>query len=359
MMKGLILAGGHGTRIRPITHTGPKQLIPIANKPVLYYIIEDLVESGVRDIGVIVGYTEDRIRTIKNSLGDGSRWDCKITYIEQDAPRGLAHAVWIAQDFLKTDDFIVYLGDNILNENLTNFIEEFKISGADVSLLISEHSNPGRFGVVEINGDEVVGMEEKPKSPKSNFVITGVYIFKKSIFDFIKILKPSDRGELELTHAIQKIAESKNHKVIHHIVSNWWDDAGTSDDILHANHMMLSKMKNDVKGKIEDGAVIIGNVSIGKFSLIKKDVKIRGPAIIGDNCVIENSYIGPYTSIGDNTKMTSGEIESSIVMSDCIINIGNSKIVDSLIGKNCILGKSDILPKGVRLVIGEDSRIKI
>ncbi len=359
-MKGLILAGGLGTRLRPLTHTGPKQLIPIANKPVLHYIVEDMAKAGIVDIGIVVGYTEERINSIKESLGDGSRWSVRITYIEQDAPRGLAHAVWIAKGFLGVDDFIVYLGDNILKEGIERFVEEFEKGRTDVSLLISKHQNPRKFGVVEINGNEVIGVEEKPASPKSDYVITGIYIFRNSVFGYIDGLKPSARGELELTHVIQKVIESKKHTVACHKVSGWWDDAGTADDVLRANHAILSDTIRNIAGCIETGAAVIGNVELGENSTIKSGAVVRGPAKIGVNCVIgEGAYIGPYTSVGDNTVIENGEIDSCIIMGDSKINLGGKKMVDSLLGRRVTISYRHSLPKGYKFVVGEDSEISV
>ncbi|MBI2971119.1 MAG: glucose-1-phosphate thymidylyltransferase [Candidatus Aenigmarchaeota archaeon] len=359
-MKGLILAGGLGKRLRPLTHTGPKQLIPIANKPVLHYIVEDIAEAGIVDIGVVVGYTAERINSIKESLGDGSKWGVRITYIEQDAPRGLAHAVWISKGFIGNDDFVVYLGDNILKEGIVRFVEEFEKGRADVSLLISKHQHPEKFGIVEINGDEVIGVEEKPVNPKSDYVITGVYIFQNSVFGYIDGLKPSGRGELELTHVVQKVIESKKHSVVCHKVSGWWDDAGTADDVLRANHVILSDTARNIMGRIETGAVVTGNVELGKNSTIKSGAVVRGPVIIGENCVIgEGAYIGPYTSIGDNTIIENGEIDSCIIMGDSKINLGGKKMVDSLMGRRVTVSCRHSIPKGYKFIVGEDSEISV
>ena len=359
-MRGLILAGGLGKRLRPLTHTGPKQLIPIANKPVLHYCIEDLVNAGIKDIGIIVGYTEDRINTIKESVGDGSKWGAKVTYIEQDAPRGLAHAVWISKDFLKNDDFVVYLGDNILKGGIKHFVEEFKKSNAEASILLCKVDNPEKFGIATLDEkDRIIEVEEKPKKPKTNYAIVGVYLFKPIIFEHIKNLKPSLRNELELTHVIQSLIESK-HKIISHFVNGWWDDAGTTDDILHANYIMLNDIQSsEIRGTVEKNAKIIGNIKIDEGSIVRNGSLIKGPVIIGKNCDIgENVYIGPYSSIGDNTKIISGEIESSIIIGDSVIDC-KGKIVDSLIGKHSNVVSSDKLPKGYKIIIGENSELKL
>ena len=359
-MRGLILAGGLGKRLRPLTHTGPKQLVPIANKPVLHYCIEDLVNAGIKDIGIIVGYTEDRINTIKESVGDGSKWGAKITYLEQDAPRGLAHAVWIAKDFLKNDDFAVYLGDNILKGGIKHFVEEFKKSDAEASILLCKTDKPEKFGIATLDEKgRIIEVEEKPKKPKTNYAIVGVYLFKPIIFEYIKNLKPSTRNELELTHVIQALIESK-HKIISHFVNGWWDDTGTTDDILHANYIMLNDIQSsEIRGTVEKNAKIIGNIKIDEGSIVRNGSLIKGPVIIGKNCDIgENVYIGPYSSIGDNTKIISGEIESSIIIGDSVIDC-KGKIVDSLIGKHSNVISSDKLPKGYKIITGENSELKL
>ena len=359
-MKGLILAGGLGTRLRPITHTGPKQLIPVANKPVLYYGIEDMKAAGITDIGIIVGYTKKRIQKIMDSVGDGSKWGVNIHYIEQDAPRGLAHAIGIAEDFIGNDDFVVHLGDNIFKEGITGHIDYFKKSDANGCLVLAEHEKPEKFGTALINEEgKVIDVEEKPEKPRSNLVITGLYLFKPDIFKFIKKVKPSNRGELEITHAIEKMIKSKNHKVMSQVISEWWDDTGNVESILRANRLVLTDIKPSNKGTVEENVKIMGNVRIEKGSVIKKGCVISGPVIIGENCVIgPNSYIGPYTSIGENTKLLAGEIESSIVIGDAEIDF-KGKIVDSLIGKNVTISHANTLPQGNRFIVGENSIIRL
>lgn len=354
-MKGLILAGGLGKRLRPLTHAGPKQLIPIANRPVLHYVIEDLVASGISDIGIIVGYSTERINAIKDACGDGSKWGAKITYIEQDAPRGLAHAVWTARDFLGHDSFVMYLGDNIISGGIGKFVKEFEASHADASLLLAKSRTPERFGVAEIKENRIINVEEKPARPKSDTVIVGVYIFRPVIMKYINGLKPSARNELEITHAIQELLAGGG-KVFHHIISGWWDDTGTGEDVLHANEMILSTIKSHNAGTIEQGAVVQGAVEIGKGTVIRNGAKIIGPVKIGDNCTIINACIGPYTSVGDSSEIISGTVESSIVMSSCVIDIGTKKISGSLLGKNSKIRNGKNIMK---LMIGEDSEISV
>jgi glucose-1-phosphate thymidylyltransferase len=359
-MKGLVLAGGLGTGLRPLTHTGPKQLIPVANKPVLFYGIEDMMEAGIREISIIVGYTEERINILKNAIGDGSRWGVKITYIRQDAPRGLAHAVYCAKDFMGDDAFVVHLGDNILKGGITKYVKDFENSDYDAAILLSEVEEPWKYGVATLNEKgEVIDLEEKPEKPKSNFVIVGVYFFKPAIFKAIEKIKPSKRGELELTSAIRELMISKNHKVKSYFTTDWWDDTGTAEALLRANHVILSDLKSsDIKGKVEDGVSIMGNASIGEGSLIKRGSMVRGPVIIGKNCTIAQAYIGPYTSIGDNTTIIGGEIESSVVIGDTRIEC-EKRIVDSLIGRHSIITSSGPPLRGYRMIIGESSKIQI
>lgn len=359
-MKGLILAGGLGKRLRPLTHTGPKQLIPIANKPVMYYAMEHLKNAGITDVGMIVGYTGERINKIKDAMGDGSHWDAKITYIEQDAPRGIAHAIGIAEDFIGNEPFLVYLGDNMLKGGVKEFVNNFLKSDCDASILLSESKTPEKFGVAELDGGgRLIGVEEKPKPPKSNLVVTGIYLFRPSVFKVIKDLQPSWRNEFEITTTIDKMIKSSEHKVSTHVVDGWWDDAGGPGDVLRANRLILDELKPYNKGQIEKDVKLIGKIAIGEGTIIKSGSVIRGPVIIGKNCEVgPKTYIGPYTSVGDNTKIINGEIESSIIIGDTVIEI-NGKIVDSLIGRHSNIVSSDTLPKGYKFIVGENSSLSL
>ncbi len=358
-MKGLILSGGHGTRLRPITHTKQKQLIPIANKPILFYVIEDLVKAGITDIGIITGPNNMQI---VDTVGDGSRWNSRITYIEQESPLGLAHAVKTAKDFLKDEDFIMYLGDNLLNDNISEFAINFQNSEADASILLTPVKDPCNFGVAKLNKKgEVIQLIEKPKKPESNLAVVGVYAFRKSIFKAIEHIKPSARGELEITDAIQWLLEH-SHKVKSDLVEGWWKDTGKADSLLEANHLILdSKIETLNKGKTEEGAIISGRVNIGEGTVIKKGACIRGPVVIGQNCFIGNNvFIGPFSSLGNNVEVMKGEIEYSILLANTKINT-NHKIVDSLIGENCTIVSEGTVPmnRGNKLVIGDNSNIKL
>lgn len=358
-MKGIILAGGLGTRLRPLSYTGPKQLVPIANKPVLHYIIEDLKDAGVTDIGVIVGYTPERINAIKESLGTGERWGVNITYIEQDAPRGLAHAVGIAKEFIGDQDFVVYLGDNIIRPGIRRIVEEFKHNGSHASLLLAESETPQKFGTAIIEGSKIVDVEEKPANPRSNLVITGVYLFKPIIFDMIKNVKPGKNGELQITDAIKMLVHSPEHKVGFQLIEDWWDDTGTAESVLRANHLILSEMKHKIEGNVHNSCKMLGNVQVGSGTIIKEDCVLRGPIKIGKNCLIgPNAYIGPYTSIGDSVVITNGDIDSSVILSNTHIDF-NDKIIDSLIGEDVKIISKETLPKGYKLLLGKSSEVRL
>jgi glucose-1-phosphate thymidylyltransferase len=357
-MKGLVLSGGSGSRLRPLTHTGPKQLIPVANKPVLQYVIEDLREAGITDIGVILG--NNGKEQVIAELKDGRQYGVSITYVEQGAPLGIAHAVQCAREFIGNDNFIVYLGDNMLKDGVKGLVDEFMQGGYDAAISLQAVPNPRQFGVAELDeGGHVVGLEEKPKVPKSNYALVGVYLFTPVIFEMIKQIKPSWRNELEITDAIQKLLDN-HHKVRSHVVTGWWKDTGKPEDILDVNRLVLDELKPVVRGSIEPGASVSGRVSLGENSVIRAGCVVRGPVAIGDNCTVEEgSYIGPYTSVGNDCVVRNAYVESSVLMGGCRVECDN-RIVDSLIGKNAtILSANHEVPRGSRLVVGENSYLKI
>jgi len=357
-MKGLVLSGGSGTRLRPLTHTGPKQLIPVANKPVLQYVIEDLREAGVTDIGVILG--NNAKEQVIAELKDGGQYGVRITYIEQGAPLGIAHAVQCARDFMGDDDFIVYLGDNMLKDGVKGLVDDFMEGRYDAAISLQAVPNPRQFGVAELDKEgHVVRLEEKPKAPKSNYALVGVYLFTPLIFEMIKQIKPSWRNELEITDAIQKLLDNK-YKVRSHIVTGWWKDTGKPEDILEVNRLVLDELKPVVEGIIEEGANVAGRVSLGKNSVIRSGCTVRGPAVIGDDCTVEAStYIGPYTSVGNGCIIRGAYIESSVLIGGSRVEC-EGRIVDSLIGRNAtILSANHGVPKGCRLIVGENSFLKI
>ena len=342
-MKGIILHGGHGTRLRPLTHTGPKQLLKIANKPMSQYALEDLRDAGITDIAIIIGdvYPEK----VKEFYGNGEKFGVNLTYIYQDNPKGIAHAINLCSDFIGNDKFVVYLGDNILRTGLSSYVQKFVSSSNDAQILLSEVENPSQFGVVEIKENKILKIIEKPKNPPSNFAVIGVYFLTPKIFEIIKQLKPSWRGELEITEALQLLMDN-GLQIDHDYVSGWWKDTGTPNDILHANKLILESM---TKSNNNDG------VFIGKNCTIDSSSKINGPVIIDENCVISStSIIGPNVSIGKNSYLENCTITNSIVMDDCIIN-APIKIVDSIIADGTEIKKNE--SEGSVYLLGERSNI--
>ena len=355
-MKGLLLAGGHGTRLRPLTYTGNKHMLPIANKPMLMYGFDHLRAAGIKEIGIVLGPLQEGIL---ESFGDGSKFNVKITYIDQPDPKGIAHAVLISKDFLDDDSFIVYLGDNLLKESIPKLADEFRESSADAMVVISKVQDPSRFGVVQIDGRKIVKLVEKPKQYLSDWALTGVYFLRPSIFSVIETLKPSWRNELEITEAIQTLLE-RGGRVTYHDVSGWWKDTGRPEDILEANRLVLSDLKTTIKGKVEEGAIVSGNVEIQEGTIIRKGASIRGPATIGEYSEIqEGAYIGPFTSVGSRVKIGGAEIENSIVLEGATIDC-RERIVDSIIGKNSkIVSNPDHRPSGRRFVVGESTFVSL
>lgn len=358
-MKGLILSGGMATRLRPLSYTSPKQLIPIANKPVLHYIIEDLKNAGITEIGIIVGYTEERIKAIKDSVGNGEKWGVNVSYIEQDAPRGLAHAVGIAQNFIGNDDFVVYLGDNMIKSGIKKIVDEFKQSDSHASLLLAESDTPQKFGTAIVEGSKIIDVEEKPLVPRSNLVITGVYLFKPVIFDMIKQVKPGKNGELQITDAIKMLVKSPEHDVSYRLIEDWWDDTGTAESVLRANCLVLTDLKPKIDGTIDKSVKILGNIKVGEGTVIRENCVLKGPIIIGKNCEIgPNTYIGPYTSIDDGNVIRNVELECSVILKNGLIDF-HGKITDSLIDENVKITSHDSLPKGHKFILGKGSEVKV
>ncbi|HEW91072.1 MAG TPA: glucose-1-phosphate thymidylyltransferase [Thermotogaceae bacterium] len=352
-MKALILCAGKGTRLRPLTFSNAKQLIPVANKPVILYSIENIRNAGIKEIGIVVN-TENKM-SFEDKLGDGSEYEVKITYILQEEPKGLAHAVGISRNYLKDDPFMLYLGDNLIFENLKKYTQKFLKDDCSASILLTPVPNPSQFGIAVLNEQgNIVKVVEKPKNPPSNFAIIGVYFFKKEIFEAIDNIKPSWRGEYEITDAIEYLIENEK-KVRSHVIYGWWKDMGRPEDLSEANRQILEKMASrKILGNVDDMKNIYGIVEVGENSEIVNS-QIRGPVIIGKNTVIKDSYIGPYTSIGNNVFIQASEIENSIVMDNTtIINI-EKRIDNSIIGSNAKLVRSDIRPRVLRFVIGDYS----
>ena|SRR2546427_2339674 len=355
-MKGLLLAGGHGTRLRPLTYTGNKHMIPIANKPMLMYGFDHLRAAGIKEIGIVLGPLQEGI---KESFGDGSKFDVRITYIDQPDPKGIAHAVLISRNFLDDDPFVVYLGDNLLKESIPKLAKEFQDSSADAMVVVSKVKDPSRFGVVKIENEKIVKLVEKPKQFLSDWALTGVYFLHPSIFPAIETLKPSWRNELEITEAIQSILE-KGGRVTYHAVSGWWKDTGRPEDILEANQLVLNDLKTSIRGKVEEGATIYGNVEIAEGTVVRRGASIRGPVAIGETSEVgEDAYVGPFTSVGSRVKIIGAEIENSIVLDGATIDC-KERIVDSIIGKNSkIVSNLNHRPSGRRFVIGESTFVSL
>jgi len=352
-MKALVLSGGKGTRLRPITHTSAKQLVPIANKPILFYGLEAIAEAGIKDVGIIVGDTKVEI---KEAVGNGEKWKLNVTYIEQEAPLGLAHAVKIAEDFIANEDFVMYLGDNLLKDGIKTIVDEFNKNKPNAQILLAKVKEPQQFGVAELKNGCVVRLEEKPIKPKSDLALVGVYLFDKNIFNAVKNIKPSKRNELEITDAIQYLIDN-GLKVSPHTISGWWKDTGKLEDMLEANRLILETKKQTINGSVDAESKIEGNVVIEKGAQIKNSC-IRGPVIIGENTKIFNSYVGPYSSIYYNCIVSESEIEHSIVLENSVIK-DIKRLEDSLIGQNVSIKKTDKRPAAYRIMVGDSSKVEI
>lgn len=356
-MKGLVLAGGYGTGLRPLTHTGPKQLIPIANKPNIQYCIEDLVDAGIIEIGIILGNMMPE--KVQEFLGDGSRFGARFTYIVQGKPRGIAHAVDCSKEFMGGDPFIVYLGDNLLKSGIRDIPKKMADEKADCVISLMPVKEPQRYGIAELSedGNRVLRTVEKPKEPKSDLAVIGIYAFNSSFFEIYPRLKPSWRDEMEITDAISLLIEA-GHKVVSHRVEGWWKDTGRPEDILEANHLILDGIEAANSGSIEAGSSVVGRVRVGKGTVITGRSVVRGPSIIGEDCRIgPGAYIGPYTAIGDRCLVSSAEIDDSMVMDDTIVNL-EQKLVRSIIGKGSrVMSSVALIPKGERLVVGENTTL--
>lgn len=356
-MKALIAAGGHGTRLRPITFTLNKHLIPVANKPMIMYAIEKIAAAGIKEVAININPGD---KELPKAIGDGKKWKIKITYLEQKGGAlGLAHIIRNAKPFLKKDPFIFYLGDNILLGDVKKFITTFKKKKLNCLLALSKVHDPQRFGVPELNDKgEIISIEEKPQKPKSEYAVTGIYVYDYHIMEAAENIKPSARGELEISDAHQYLLDH-NYKVGYEEISGWWKDTGKPSDLLEANQLVLSNIKRDIEGKVETTVVIEGKVIVGKGTTVEGRSFIRGPVIIGENCVIRDSFIGPFTAIGNGVEIEAGDIENSLIM-DYVDIKTSEKIVDSLVGYNCnILDDGRTLPSGHKLIIGQNSSVEL
>jgi glucose-1-phosphate thymidylyltransferase len=353
-MKALVLSGGAGTRLRPITHTSAKQLVPVANKPVLFYGLEAIRDAGVTDVGIIVG---DTAAEIEAAVGDGSELGIRVTYIRQDAPLGLAHCVLIAQDYLGDDDFVMYLGDNFIIGGITELVHEFQAGTYDAQILLTKVDNPSQFGVAELGPHGgVTTLVEKPKEPKSDLALVGVYMFRPVIHEAVRAIKPSARGELEITDALQWLID-EGRDVRPHLVTGYWKDTGRLEDMLECNRKVLESVEPLVLGSVDADSQLIGRVVVEEGAVIERST-VRGPAIIGRDSVVRDTYVGPFTSIYFGCTLENTEIEHSIVLEESTIR-GVGRIEDSLIGKQVEVSPSSALPRAHRLMLGDHSRVSI
>ena len=354
-MKGLILSGGKGTRLRPLTYTRAKQLIPVANKPVLFRVIEAIRDAGITDIGIVVGHTAEEI---KAAADNGDRWGTKITYIHQDQPLGLAHAVKVSQDFLGDDRFVMFLGDNVIEGGISGLIQQFAESAWNCQIVLTPVEQPEHYGVAELNGEgRIVRLIEKPKQPPSDLALVGIYMFDHNIHEAVNSIKPSWRGELEITDAIQWLVE-RDYKVYPYVHQGWWIDTGKMEDLLQANSLVLEELEPKVEGNIDENSTVDNRVTIQADAEIVNSV-VRGPAIIGERTRIVNSYVGPFTSIYHDVTIEDSEIERTIVLENSVIRDIPARIQDSLIGRDVALSRSTTRPKAYKLSLGDHSQVGI
>ena len=356
-MKAIILCAGRGTRLRPLTFTSAKQLIPVANKPVILYSIEKIRKAGIRDIAMIVN--SDNIKDFREVLGDGHEFGVNLSYIVQEEPKGLAHAVSLTERFVNGDSFLMYLGDNLIQEDLSKFVEDFQKAKADASILLTPVQDPTRFGIAIMQGEKIKKVVEKPKNPPSNLAIIGVYVFSPKVFEGVKNIKPSWRGELEITDAIQYLIDNGGN-VQGHVVYGWWKDTGRPSDLLEANRRVLSEVKtSQILTQLNDGSYKIEGPVIIEKGVTISNTLIRGPLIIGKGASIINSYVGPYTSIGDNVTIENSEVENSIFMENSTIRDVDVRIDASVVGRNAMISSIKIKPKVHNLVVGDYSTIRL
>ncbi len=352
-MKALILSGGKGSRLRPLTHTSAKQLLPIANKPIIFYGIESIAAAGIKEFAVIVG---DTAEDVMREVGDGSRWGINITYIKQDQPLGLAHAVKISRDFMKDEPFIMYLGDNMLKEGIPELVAKFKSEKPNSLILLTKVPDPQQFGVAELDASgKIVKLTEKPKEPKSDLALVGVYLFDKTIFEAVDLIKPSKRGELEITDAISLLLET-GHRVEHHVVSGWWKDTGKPSDLLEANQLILKDLPSKTIGSVDRPSEIKGNVVIEEGARIESSI-LEGPAVIGKNTLIKKAYIGPYTSISNDVVIEKSKVENSIIMEEVSICGVHHRITESIVGRGVRIISAGGKAPDHKFIIGDKSEV--
>jgi len=353
-LKGLILSGGKGTRLRPITHTSAKQLVPVANKPVLFYGIEAMAEAGIAEIGIIVA--PETGNEIREAVGDGARFGVSITYIDQAEPLGLAHAVLTAEPFLGDSPFVMYLGDNLLQGGISDLVEAFRTSSPDALILLTPVPDPQNYGVAELRDGAVQRLVEKPAKPATDLALVGVYMFTPPIHAAARAIKPSERGELEITDAIQYLVD-QGKRVEPHIVRGWWKDTGRLDDMLEANRLVLDTITERIEGELIDSHTE-GRVVIEDGARLERST-VRGPAIIGAGADLVDCYIGPYSAVGDRCRIQNAEIENSILLADSSVVGLERRMQGSLLGKNVMIGRDDGQPRAYRFMIGDNSEVWI
>jgi glucose-1-phosphate thymidylyltransferase len=358
-MKALILSGGAGTRLRPITHTRAKQLVPVANKPILFYGLEAMAEAGIKEIGMIVG---DTAAEVQEAVGDGSQWGLEITYIPQSAPLGLAHCVLIAREFLGNDDFVMYLGDNLIQQGVKAFVDRFQterrqFDPSAAHILLARVPDPHRFGVAELDDEgQVVQLVEKPANPKSDLALVGVYLFGPAIHTAVAAISPSERGELEITDAIQWLVDN-GHRVRSEILQGWWIDTGKLTPLLEANRLILETLERRIDGNVDADSRVEGRVVIESGAIIQNS-HIRGPAIIGSGTRIVSSFVGPFTAIDQDCQILHSEVEHSVMLAGSRVDHAG-RLEDSLLGRHVEVTRSGLLPRATRLMVGDDCQIDL
>ena len=352
-IKGLVLSGGAGTRLRPITHTSAKQLVPVANRPVLFYGLDALRAAGIEEVGIIVGDTHAEIEA---AVGDGERFGLRVTYIRQEAPLGLAHAVLTAEEFLGDSPFVMYLGDNLLRDGIAELVADFRVSDADAMILLQRVPDPSSYGVAELDGARVVRLVEKPADPPSDLALVGVYMFTSAILESAKAIRPSGRGELEITDAIQNMID-RDLRVEPHTVTGWWKDTGRIEDMLEANRLILDVIEPSVRGEVIDSTVE-GRVVIEPGARVV-DSSVRGPAVIGAGALVEHAYVGPYTAISEDVVIRRAEVEHSIFLRGSRLEDLDARVESSLVGRDVTIARSTAKPRAYRFMVGDSSEIGI
>jgi glucose-1-phosphate thymidylyltransferase len=353
-VKGLILSGGRGTRLRPITHTSAKQLVPVANRPVLFYAVEAMAQAGIDEVGIIIApETGDEIRA---AVGDGGRFGVRITYIVQDAPAGLAHAVLTAEPFLATDPFVMYLGDNLLQGGIEDLVAAFDANAPDALILLTPVPDPEHYGVAELSDGRVVALAEKPAQPRTDLALVGVYMFTAAIHDAARAIRPSARGELEITDAIQHLVDH-GRRVEPHVVKGWWKDTGRLADMLEANRLVLDTISARVEGELIDSQCD-GRVVVEPGAVLERST-VRGPAIIGAGARLIDCYIGPYTAVGEGCVVERAEVEHSILLAGSKVTGLDGRMESSLLGRNVSIARSHRQPRAYRFMVGDESEIEI